>query len=417
MIKAVKIGDIVWTMSNQHPTPFFVARILPAAETLPKTIYLSEKRDGVFIQHRFEEELYHSFAELLLETWRPHAYSDECDQELKDVVSHAYNSGAGSFSVGQSEPAQQPDRDFTMLLAMLCHPRNAMHFKGDPDILRLAHDAMRRFRKNYPDHSDFFDQCDPQEPSVQIHGSFEHSDGTLRCTPEACAPTANARLSMEHVKKSFDKYRRHVKSVLISDPLFARDETADLPPVTFAKVVARATGALKKFSDVMGSVKNPCAEMLESTPPDMDANEFVECMRPEGRLLGRNCPDKETCQKCNVVETVFLPERKIRAWADGECVCNYIKSRSHYTREHNFVGSRENFKKALVANLGNDIQCDDSFPEITLTLSELSGEEFPPRENFLTKEEAKKMWDEASECDCGGPAGHLPGGSHCRKPL
>ncbi len=406
MITTAKPGDIVWCVCGRRPMPLFV-HSWGAGEL----VRLTHRRDSDDVVERTSSrQLYHTFDALLLDIWKPREFDESCDQELKDAVSHAYNSGVGSL-----KPAQQPDRDFEMLLAMLCHPRNAKHFQGDPDILRLSHDAMRRFRKNYPGHSSFFDECNPQEPSeskpsdlvhrdgdkwyfwdetlayrdgpydtedeardkmqdyaetvlghqptnLQIHGSFEHSDGTMHCTPEVRAKT------------------------------------------TFAQAMTDVTKVMKKLGDTLGSI-NPCGEIpLESTPPDTDANEF------EGATIP-SCPD------CNVVETVFLPERKISAWADGECVCNYIKSRSHYTREHNFVGSRENFKKALVANLGNDIQCDDSFPEITLTLSELSGEEFPPQENFLTKEEAKKMWDEAGGCDCGGPDGHLPGGSHCRKPL
>lgn len=437
---------------------------------------------------------------------------------------------------------QKPDRDFEMLLSMLCHPRNAHLFQGDPNILTIAHGALRRFRKNYPDHSSFFDECDPQVPEIQKN----NSDG-------------------DGISRLFDKYREHLESVVQSGSLLCVDE--EKPVVSFAEAMQGATKVVKKLSAALGGEKNPCGEIpltprcecnertvcgcpkckpdewlfvesendwfhkqylahkkaqladrmaqraerqiseeihqihgsfkhpdgtLRSTPPACElsdeevaaareANDDFNfklsewCKLPKGKEAPKsilksydplttflsddawktilklkeqeseNSPN--ACLDCNVVDTVFLPERKIGAWARGECVCNYIKSRSHYTREHNFTGSREDFN------------------------------EFPPRENFLTKEEAKKMWDEAgrfvanpakhqterndpicrrcdsitgrmiqsqamylqwlngdcicdqlqpldkeeleteSRCDCGGPPNHVPNGPNCRKPM
>lgn len=410
-IEELKVGDIVWSMGALHPVPSFVSEIHEGA------VWLSQNKKPPSVGF-CNNTVFRTYEELMLVYWEPKVLSKEADQELKDAVSHAYNSGVGSFSVGKSEPSDLVHRDGDKWYFW---DETLAYRDGPYDTEEEARDKMQDYAETVLGHQ--------PTTNIQTHGSFEHSDGTLRCTPEVHAPTANARLSMEHSKKMFDRHRKGAK--------------------TFAEAMTDVTRVMKKLGDTLGSVVNPCAEMLESTPPDTDSNEFVEALKSNG-LMERDCSDEETeCYQCNVINTVFLPERKIGAWAGGECVCNYIKSRSHYTREGNFIGSRKNFNKTVLSGA----RLDTVDHEIEIHVHDAAKEawdkkmkavyEAAENDGFVMpmsplveinitdemRESVKKgllaHWgqerevkpNEADECDCGGPDGHVTGGSHCRKPL
>lgn len=403
-IEELKVGDIVWSMGALHPLPSFVSEIHEGA------VWLSENKKPPSVGF-CNNIVFRTYEELMLAYWEPKVLSGEAaDQELKDAVSQAYNSGVGSFSVGKSEPSDIVHRDGDKWYFW---DETLAYRDGPYDTEEEARDKMQDYAETVLGY---------QPTNIQTHGSFEHSDGTLLCTPGVRAPTANDRLSIEHLKKVLNKNRK--------------------PGKTFAQAMVDVTKVMKKLGDTLGSVKNPCGEIpLESTPPETDSNEFVEALKPNG-LMERDCLDEATeCYQCNVVSLNGMSSDEIKKWSSGACVCEdlpggdgggVLTSRSMYNsianarfdmvdREieiHVHDAAKEAEEKEMKAM--REAAEGDSFtitPMVKINITDEMRESVKKGllQHWNMKEEPQ--CDEASSCNCGGPDGHLPGGSHCRKPL
>lgn len=481
-IEELKIGDIVWSMGATFSFPSFVSDIR-IDKPGGGVVWLSQdkiKTPGLTCSNGV---LFRTFGELMLGCWKPKALLPGSDTELFEAVARAYNAGTGSLTVGKSEPAK-PDRDFEMLLGMLCHPRNAKYFQGDPDILRLAHGAMRRFRKNHPDHPYFFDEYDPQiQPkSVEEMQKNEPPPDPVHCDDgkwyfwdETWADRQGPYDTEDEARNKMQDYvekvlghgptampKTELEGLINSEPsetsrlMFDMDKRK---PTTFAEAMASVTKVTKKLSDSLGRVTKidesepdqihgafmhsdgtlhaiPEVYMPDETadlPGDLD--EFIEMMQSEG-LQDRDCSDKETCPKCNVVGANDLPSDLMKKWSAGTCVCKQLPSLSVGWRlsrkTYNAIVntrwdtiSREEIesRKAtegieisdeVIADMRKAAEGDSCFTITPIVKLEITDE---MRKNV--RKGVLKTWgqNEQDSCNCGGPPGHVPNGSNCRKPL
>lgn len=509
----VKVGDIVWIF-EKAPRPMFVMSKEINEEV--NKVFLGLNKDGanVFTHQSFNgmfPYIYSSYPELMNDVWNPNVYVDS-DDALFQAADRARNEGM---------PAQQPDSDLEMLLGMLCHPRNERYFQGDQDILRLAHGAMERFRKKYPDHLEFFDECNPikREPPKK---SFAEA---------AAGASASIAKFAETMKNSLTPVETHEKFCEIADTVVPNHRSNPCAEVAMSESLADKImyETNKAVWDSILRDPNPCKEIpaerliQEVKPKDVESDhiefkpwfkiedEQIEQLhesfkksslfqnmadvRPTGEPIRLDAgiefkdgvlrlKDRAALEECGDDEyeegslktTPEELETESRWWSfendearlhaeydrDQEslfaghvhedfwtCYClgeEYnvdclIWYKRHAVNEPEMCPSckcclqtHEDGEKTVVKvgdiEISDEAIADmrkaaegDSFTLITID-EEKEIEDFPPRENFLTKDEALKMWREAghkpeleteSRCDCGNPSNHLPNGINCWK--